>query len=68
MAFDRYVTHLEDSHPRQRTRLSQQTWLKVTTDPLLQEVQERQGRISSVANSYTQVNCYHFIAKHSHQC
>lgn len=41
LAFDRYVTHLEDSHPRQRTRLSQQTWLKVTTDPLLQEVQKR---------------------------
>lgn len=34
---------LEDKHPQQRIRLSQQTWLKVTedTDPVLQELQER---------------------------
>ena len=44
MAFDRYLRDLEDKHPQQRVRLSQQTWLKVTdedTDPVLQELQER---------------------------
>ena len=43
LAFDRYMRDLEDRHPRQRVRLSQQTWLKVTegTDPVLQELQER---------------------------
>jgi len=43
LAFDHYMRDLEDRHPRQRSRLSQQTWLKVTgsTDPLLQELQER---------------------------
>ena len=46
LAFDQYMKKLEDDHPRYRTRLSQQTWLRVngSTDSVLKDLQERYGK------------------------
>lgn len=43
VAFDKYMRYLEDNHPRERTRLSKQTWLRVTgsTDLVLRDLQRR---------------------------
>ncbi|KAJ7337216.1 L-ascorbic acid binding [Desmophyllum pertusum] len=43
LAFDQHMKSIEDNNPLQRTRLSQQAWLKVTgsTDPVLQDLQKR---------------------------
>lgn len=43
VAFDQYMRYLEDNHPRERTRLSKQTWLSVTgsTDVVLRDLQQR---------------------------
>lgn len=50
VAFDEYMTYLEDNHPRERTRLSKQTWLRVTgsTDLVLKDLQRRQEKCSTI--------------------
>lgn len=58
MAFNDHLRYLEDRNPQQRTRLSQQAWLKVTgsTDPVLRDIQERYEEI--LANSKLSVYRY----------
>ena len=59
MAFNDHLKYLEDRNPQQRTRLSQQAWLKVTgsTDPVLRDIQERYEEIL-MANS--KLILYHY--------
>lgn len=50
LVFDQYMKNLEDNHPLHRTRLSQQTWLRLggSTDAVLRGLRERQAMMSFV--------------------
>ena len=45
LALDKYMRNKEENHPWHRTRLSQQTWLKMSgnTDLVMRDLQERYG-------------------------
>lgn len=65
MAFDQHMRSLEDNDPQQRTRLSQQAWLRVTesTDPVLRDLQQRHGKCFTYLLPLNVIAFLHFANK-----